>query len=81
MKDIFNGIFLEAYLTFDFTCRFITPENVPIQYGVLSRSKDVDFGPHKPAAEFSIRVGEKINLEIEGLEIMYVNNCSSLQTL
>lgn len=48
--------------------KFISPENVPIQYGGLSRPKDVDFGPHKPAAEFSIRAGEKINLEIEGVE-------------
>ena len=78
MKDMFNGIFLEAYLTYDFTCRFISLENVPIQYGVLSRPKDVDFGPQKPAAEFSIRAGEKINLEIEGLEVMHVNNCPSL---
>ena len=81
MKDIFNGILLEAYLTFDFTCIFISPENVPIQYGGLSRPKDVHFGPHKPTAEFSISVGEKINLEIEGVEVMYVNNSSSLQTL
>jgi len=48
--------------------KFISPENVPIQYGGLSRPKDVDFGPHKPAVEFSIRAGEKINLEIEGVE-------------
>ena len=54
---------------------------MPIHYGGLSRPKDVDFGPHKPAAKFSIRVGEKINLEIEGVEVMYVNKCSSLQTL
>ena len=81
MKDIFNGIFLESYLNFDFTCRFISPENVPIQYGGLSKPKDVDFGPHKPVAEFSIRAGEKINLEIEGVEVIYVNNYSSLQTL
>ena len=54
---------------------------MPIQYGGLSRPKDVDFGPRKPVAEFSIIVGEKINLEIEGVEKMYVNNCSSLQTL
>ena len=59
MKDIFNGIFLESYLTFDFTCIFITPENVPIQYGGLSRSKDVDFGPHKPVAVFSLELGRK----------------------
>ena len=81
MKDTFNGIFLESYLTFDFTCRFISQENVPIQYGGLIRPKDVDFGPHKPAAEFSIRAREKINVQIEGVEVIYVNNCSSLQTL
>ena len=60
MKDIFNVIFLEAYLTFDFTCRIISPENFPIQYGGLSKPKDVDFGPHKPTIELSIRAREKI---------------------
>lgn len=60
------------------TCRFISLENVPIQYGGLSKPKDVDLGPHKPATEFSIRDGEKINLEIEFVEVMYVKICLSL---
>ena len=81
MKDIFNENFLETYLILDFTCRFISLENVPIQYGGLSRTKDVDFGPHKLAVEFSIRAREKINLEIEGVELMYVKNFSSFHIL
>ncbi|GLJ37263.1 hypothetical protein SUGI_0755930 [Cryptomeria japonica] len=48
--------------------KFISPENVPIQYGGLSRPKDGEVGPNKPAAEFTIKGGEKINLEIEGVE-------------
>ncbi|KAH9309129.1 hypothetical protein KI387_037040, partial [Taxus chinensis] len=48
--------------------KFISPENVPIQYGGLSRPKDGELGPNKPAAEFTIKGGEKINLEIEGVE-------------
>ena len=78
MKDIFNENFLETYLILDFTCRFLFPKNVPIHYGGISRTKDVDFGPQNPAVEFSIRAREKINLDIEGVEAMYVKNCSSL---
>uniref|UniRef100_A0A0D6R818 CRAL-TRIO domain-containing protein n=1 Tax=Araucaria cunninghamii TaxID=56994 RepID=A0A0D6R818_ARACU len=48
--------------------KFISPENVPIQYGGLSKPKDGEFGPNKPAAEFTIKGGEKINLEIDGVE-------------
>lgn len=48
--------------------KLISPENVPIQYGGLSRPKDGEFGPNKPAAEFTIKGGEKINLEIDGVE-------------
>ncbi|KAH9293579.1 hypothetical protein KI387_037041 [Taxus chinensis] len=48
--------------------KFISPENVPIQYGGLSRPKDGELGPNKPAAQFTIKGGEKINLEIEGVE-------------
>eukprot|EP01018_Ginkgo_biloba_P004818 Gb_20479 [translate_table: standard] len=48
--------------------KFISPENVPVQYGGLSRPNDAEFAPHKPATEFSIKAGEKVNLEIEGVE-------------
>ncbi|KAH9331757.1 hypothetical protein KI387_003865, partial [Taxus chinensis] len=33
-----------------------------------SRPKDGEPGPNNPAAEFTIKGGEKINLEIEGVE-------------
>eukprot|EP00252_Welwitschia_mirabilis_P010053 TRINITY_DN23113_c0_g1_i1.p1 TRINITY_DN23113_c0_g1~~TRINITY_DN23113_c0_g1_i1.p1 ORF type:complete len:459 (+),score=95.18 TRINITY_DN23113_c0_g1_i1:429-1805(+) len=49
--------------------KFIPPENIPFQYGGLSRPKDSEFGPNKLASEFFIRAGEKINLEIEGVEV------------
>ncbi|XP_031496688.1 patellin-6-like [Nymphaea colorata] len=48
--------------------KFIRPENVPVQYGGLSRSEDLQAGPAKPASEFSIKGGEKVHLEIEGIE-------------
>lgn len=48
--------------------RFIRPEDVPIQYGGLSRPSDLQNGPPKPASEFTIKGGEKVNIQIEGIE-------------
>ncbi|KAJ0978343.1 hypothetical protein J5N97_013817 [Dioscorea zingiberensis] len=48
--------------------KFIRPEFVPVQYGGLSRPGDLQSGPPKPASEFSIKGGEKVNLEIDGIE-------------
>ncbi|KAJ8647670.1 hypothetical protein MRB53_000693 [Persea americana] len=48
--------------------KFISPENVPVQYGGLSRPDHLQTGPHKRAAEFTVKGGEKVNLEIEGIE-------------
>ncbi|WOK93679.1 patellin-6-like [Canna indica] len=48
--------------------RFIRPEFVPVQYGGLSRPGDLQNGPPKPATEFTIKGGEKVNLEIDGIE-------------
>ncbi|XP_043701962.1 patellin-6-like [Telopea speciosissima] len=48
--------------------KFIRPENVPVQYGGLSRPGDSQNGPPKPASEFTVKGGEKVNLEIEGIE-------------
>ncbi|KAK9124640.1 hypothetical protein Sjap_014242 [Stephania japonica] len=48
--------------------KFIKPENVPVQYGGLSRPGDHDNGPPKPASEFTVKGGEKVNLEIDGIE-------------
>ncbi|KAK4483814.1 hypothetical protein RD792_011021 [Penstemon davidsonii] len=48
--------------------KFIKPENVPVQYGGLSRPSDVLNGPPKPASEFTVKGGEKVNIQIEGIE-------------
>ncbi|KAK6118238.1 hypothetical protein DH2020_048024 [Rehmannia glutinosa] len=48
--------------------KFIRPEDVPVQYGGLSRPSDVLNGPPKPASEFSVKGGEKVNIQIEGIE-------------
>ncbi|KAK9168019.1 hypothetical protein Syun_000159 [Stephania yunnanensis] len=48
--------------------KFIKPENVPVQYGGLSRPGDLDNGSPKPASEFTVKGGEKVNLEIDGIE-------------
>ncbi|KAK1256637.1 Patellin-6 [Acorus gramineus] len=48
--------------------RYIRPEYVPVQYGGLSRPGDLQAGPPKPASEFTVKGGEKVNLEIEGIE-------------
>ncbi|GFP92790.1 patellin-6 [Phtheirospermum japonicum] len=48
--------------------KFIRPEDVPVQYGGLSRPNDVLNGPPKPASEFTVKGGEKVNIQIEGIE-------------
>ncbi|KAJ4972212.1 hypothetical protein NE237_005311 [Protea cynaroides] len=48
--------------------KFIRPENVPVQYGGLSRTGDSQNGPPKEASEFTVRGGEKVKLEIDGIE-------------
>jgi len=49
--------------------RFIRPEDVPVQYGGLSRPSDLQNGPAKPASEFTVKGGEKVNIQIEGIEV------------
>ncbi|OVA07827.1 CRAL-TRIO domain [Macleaya cordata] len=48
--------------------KFIRPENVPVQFGGLSRPGDSQNSPPKPASEFTVKGGEKVNLEIDGIE-------------
>ncbi|RLN00337.1 patellin-5 [Panicum miliaceum] len=48
--------------------KFIRPELVPVQYGGLSRAGDLENDPPKPASEFTIKGGEKVFLEIDGIE-------------
>ncbi|XP_042011641.1 patellin-6-like [Salvia splendens] len=48
--------------------KFIRPEYVPVQYGGLSRPNDSLSGPPKPASEFDVKGGEKVNIQIEGIE-------------
>ncbi|XP_057808220.1 patellin-6-like [Salvia miltiorrhiza] len=49
--------------------KFIRPEDVPVQYGGLWRAGDDLSGPAKPASEFTVKGGEKVNIEIEGIEV------------
>ena len=51
--------------------RFISPEDVPVQYGGLSRPGDLQNGPAKPASEFTVKGGEKVNIQIEGIEVSF----------
>ncbi|XP_077245760.1 patellin-6-like [Tasmannia lanceolata] len=48
--------------------KFIRPENVPVQYGGLSLKEDLQTGPPRPASEFTVNGGEKVYLEIDGIE-------------
>ncbi|KAL8039032.1 hypothetical protein ABFX02_10G008800 [Erythranthe guttata] len=48
--------------------KFIKPEDVPVQYGGLSRPSDDISGPPKPASEFTVKGGERVNIQIEGIE-------------
>lgn len=49
--------------------RFIRPEDIPVQYGGLNRPSDLQNGPPKPASEFTVKGGEKVNIQIEGIEV------------
>ena len=59
--------------------RFIRPEDVPVQYGGLSRPSDLQNGPPKPASEFTVKGGEKVNIQIEGIEVHSL--CSNISFL
>ncbi|KAK4268504.1 hypothetical protein QN277_025154 [Acacia crassicarpa] len=48
--------------------KFIRPEDIPVQYGGLNRPSDLQNGPPKPASEFTVKGGEKVNIQIEGIE-------------
>ncbi|XVE62088.1 hypothetical protein DITRI_Ditri06bG0091500 [Diplodiscus trichospermus] len=48
--------------------KFIRPEDIPVHYGGLSRPNDLQNGPRKPASEFTVKGGEKVNIQIEGME-------------
>ncbi|KVH94889.1 patellin-6 [Cynara cardunculus var. scolymus] len=48
--------------------KYIRPEDVPVQYGGLSRPSELKTGPPKPASEFTVKGGEKVNIQIEGIE-------------
>lgn len=48
--------------------KFIRPEDIPVQYGGLSRPGELKSGPAKPASEFKVKGGEKVNIQIEGIE-------------
>lgn len=55
-----------------FWIRFIRPEDVPVQYGGLNRPSDLQNGPPKPASEFAVKGGEKVNIQIEGIEVKFL---------
>ncbi|KAK9699208.1 hypothetical protein RND81_08G160000 [Saponaria officinalis] len=48
--------------------KYIRPEDIPVHYGGLSRPGDLQNGPAKPASEFTVKGGEKVNIQIEGIE-------------
>ncbi|XP_054781559.1 patellin-6-like [Prosopis cineraria] len=48
--------------------KFIRPEDIPVQYGGLCSPIDLQNGPPKPASEFTVKGGEKVNIQIEGIE-------------
>lgn len=50
--------------------RYVRPEDIPVQYGGLSRPGDSANGPPKPASEFTVKGGEKVNIQIEGIEVI-----------
>ncbi|KAL4572428.1 hypothetical protein LXL04_019205 [Taraxacum kok-saghyz] len=49
--------------------KYIRPEDIPVQYGGLSRPTELTNGPAKPASEFTVKGGERVNIQIEGIEM------------
>ena len=65
-----------CFLKFVVLClmvRFIRPEDIPVQYGGLSLPSDLQNGPPKPASEFTVKGGEKVNIQIEGIEVVIIH--------
>lgn len=62
-----------GYINVAVIFRFIRPEDVPVQYGGLSRLSDLQNGPPKPASEFTVKGGEKVNIQIEGIEVLFLS--------
>ncbi|XP_062100250.1 patellin-6-like [Humulus lupulus] len=58
--------------------KFIRPEDVPVQYGGLSRPNVFQNGPPKLASEFTVKGGEKVNIQIEGIEVHHCQRCIDL---
>ncbi|CAM8933060.1 unnamed protein product [Rhodiola kirilowii] len=49
--------------------KFIRPEDIPVRYGGMSRpGGDLHNGSPKSASEFTVKGGEKVNIQIEGIE-------------
>ncbi|KAL5558554.1 hypothetical protein UlMin_034765 [Ulmus minor] len=44
--------------------KFIRPEDIPVQYGRLSRPSDLQNGPPKPTSKFTVKGGEKVNIQL-----------------
>ena len=84
LSAIFELILLlkkkESFQNF-FFFRFIRPEDVPVQYGGLSRPSDLQNGPPKPASEFTVKGGEKVNIQIEGIEVQFLSSVLTFKTL
>lgn len=69
--------FVHYLLKFILCCvelRYIRPEDIPVQYGGLSRPGELTSGPVKPASEFTVKGGEKVNIQIEGIEVIYLSS-------
>ena len=52
-----------------------SPLQVPVQYGGQSGPSDLQNGPPKPTSEFTIKGGEKVNIQIEGIGVYFVLLC------
>ncbi|KAF1876635.1 hypothetical protein Lal_00030048 [Lupinus albus] len=48
--------------------KFIRPEDIPVQYGGLNHLSNLQNGPPKAASEFTVKGGERVNIQIEGIE-------------
>ncbi|KAK7285839.1 hypothetical protein RJT34_20621 [Clitoria ternatea] len=50
--------------------QFMRPEDIRVQYEGVNQPSDLWNGPPKPAFEFTIKRGDRVNIPIEGIDVI-----------
>lgn len=62
-------LLLSFKIVLDFDFRYIAPEQVPVQYGGLSREGEQEFTVSDPVTEFTVKPASKHIIEIPVSEV------------